>query len=179
MHQKYKFIQREKIKAETVQAAILIQCLVTGEQTALEEYVRQLTLVDQSALLVAANQTLSLFSVTVDGQVIQPDVTSVTHNASLLCPSGSTDISFYCGKGRSVSAHYSAYFNSKHMSLLIGIGTVIIGVQRLQAGIYNRLKCPFALLVASSQDNRPIFWVRDIYILLLGQQSCLLGSTIA
>lgn len=90
-------IDRGNIKAETFLLEVFVSFyLFAGQNATLAEYARQLALVDQSALLVAVNQTTNLFSVTLDGQVIQPDVTSVTYNASLLCPSGSTDISFYC-----------------------------------------------------------------------------------
>jgi hypothetical protein len=55
-------------------------------------------------MLLTQNATASLFTVTVNGVNVQPDVTSVNYTASLQCSSGATNVAFFCGKSPNPSA---------------------------------------------------------------------------
>jgi hypothetical protein len=68
------------------------------------QYALLLNVTDQSAMLLTQNATASLFTVTVNGVNVQPDVTSVNYTASLQCSSGATNVAFFCGKSPNPSA---------------------------------------------------------------------------
>ncbi|XP_076471369.1 uncharacterized protein LOC143301165 [Babylonia areolata] len=61
-----------------------------SDRATVEEFVRVFSMVDQSAAMIALNDTESLFTVTVDDVIITPDVNATSYTVDLGCSTGAS-----------------------------------------------------------------------------------------
>ena len=72
--------------------------MFSANATAVLEYEDKMDEIYNAGMLVVFNDTTSLFTVTLGGVTIVPDLSSLSYSTALDCPEGMTNVTFYCGQ---------------------------------------------------------------------------------